>query len=80
MALNSTRKRRRKLIKFIFNSFCCCCLLIYYYPLTQLADVTTMFLSTMAPPQSRAFFDSKITIATHENSPKPVPRGARPRG
>lgn len=34
----------------------------------------------MAPPHKRAFLDSKITIATHVNSPKPVPSGARPRG
>ena len=50
------------------------------YPCTQLADVTTKFLWIMAPPQRRAFLDSKMTIATHVNSPNPVPNGARPLG
>lgn len=50
------------------------------YPLTQLADVMTTFLAMIVPPQRRAFLDSRITIATQVNSPKPVPRGALPRG
>lgn len=50
------------------------------YPLTQFALVMTCLLSRIVPPQRRAFFDSKITIATHVNSPNPVPSGAFPLG
>lgn len=34
----------------------------------------------IVPPHKSAFFDSKMIMATHVNSPNPVPSGARPLG
>lgn len=50
------------------------------HPLTQFPLVATVFLSMIVPPHRRAFFDSKMIIATQVNSPNPVPSGARPLG